>query len=75
MLRDLSYKKLSKFYDQYIGSSRFVLFESMKNGKAIGHTDNYILVSTDVDSSAINSIQNVRLNQNQGSLVNGELDL
>ena len=47
----------------------------MKNGKAIGHTDNYILVSTDVDSSAINSIQNVRLNQNQGSLVNGELDL
>ncbi|MEE3302233.1 MAG: tRNA (N(6)-L-threonylcarbamoyladenosine(37)-C(2))-methylthiotransferase MtaB [Candidatus Neomarinimicrobiota bacterium] len=75
MLRDLSYKKLSKFYDQYIGSSRFVLFESMKNGKAIGHTDNYILVSIDVDSSAINSIQNVRLNQNQGSLVNGELDL
>ena len=75
MLRDLSNKKLSKFYDQYIGSSRFVLFESMKNGKAIGHTDNYILVSTDIDSSAINSIQNVRLNQNQGSLVNGELDL
>ena len=75
MLRDLSNKKLSKFYDQYIGSSRFVLFESMKNGKAIGHTDNYILVSTDIDSSAVNSIQNVRLNQNQGSLVNGELDL
>ncbi len=75
MLRDLSNKKLSKFYDQYIGSSRFVLFESMKNGKAIGHTDNYILVSTDIDSSAINSIQNVRLNQNQGILVNGELNL
>ena len=75
MLRDLSNKKLSKFYDKYIGSSRFVLFESMKNGKAIGHTDNYILVSTDIDSSAVNSIQNVRLNQNQGSLVNGELDL
>lgn len=75
MLRDLSNKKLSKFYDQYIGSSRFVLFESMKNGKAIGHTDNYILVSTDIDSSAINSIQNIRLNQNQGILVNGELNL
>ena len=75
MLRDLSNKKLSKFYDQYIGSSRFVLFESMKNGKAIGHTDNYILVSTDIDSSAINSIQNVRLNKNQGILVNGELNL
>ena len=75
MLRDLSNKKLSMFYDQYIGSSRFVLFESMKNGKAIGHTDNYILVSTDIDSSAINSIQNVRLNQNQGILVNGELNL
>ena len=75
MLRDLSNKKLSKFYDQYIGSSRFVLFESMKNGKAVGHTDNYILVSTDIDSSAINSIQNVRLNKNQGILVNGELNL
>ena len=75
MLRDLSQKKLSKFYDQFVGSSRPVLFENIKNGKLVGHTDNYILISADIDSSYINSINNVRLYKNNGNIIYGELNI
>ena len=71
MLRDLSQKKLSKFYDQFVGSSRPVLFENIKNGKLVGHTDNYILISADIDSSYINSINNVKLHKNNGNIIYG----
>ena len=73
MLRDLSQKKLSKFYDRFVGSSRQVLFENIKNGKLLGHTDNYILISADIDSSYINSINNVKLYKNNGNIIYGEL--
>ena len=75
MLRDLSRKKLSKFYDQFVGSSRPVLFENIKNGKLVGHTDNYILISADIDSSYINSINNVKLYKNNGKIIYGELNI
>ena len=75
MLRDLSQKKLSKFYDQFVGSSRPVLFENIKNGKLVGHTDNYILISADIDSSYINSINNVKLYKNNGNIIYGELNI
>ena len=75
MLRDLSQKKLSKFYDQFVGSSRPVLFENIKNGKLVGHTDNYILISADIDSSYINSINNVKLHKNNGNIIYGELNI
>ena len=75
MLRDLSQKKLSKFYDQFVGSSRPVLFENIKNGKLLGHTDNYILISADIDSSYINSINNVKLYKNNGNIIYGELNI
>ena len=75
MLRDLSQKKLSKFYDQFVGSSRPVLFENIKNGKLVGHTDNYILISADIDSSYINSINNVKLYKNNGKIIYGELNI
>ena len=75
MLRDLSQKKLSKFYDRFVGSSRPVLFENIKNGKLVGHTDNYILISADIDSSYINSINNVKLYKNNGNIIYGELNI
>ena len=75
MLRDLSQKKLSKFYDQFVCSSRPVLFENIKNLKLVGHTDNYILISADIDSSYINSINNVKLYKNNGKIIYGELNI
>jgi len=47
MLHILSEKKRRYFQNQFIKRERPVLFEHMKNGKIIGHTDNYIKVKVD----------------------------
>ena len=67
ILRILSEKKRNHFYRKYLGSMRPVLFESIKNGFAIGHTDNYLKVKLDQHSKIINTIKNVNLIEIQNS--------
>ena len=67
----LSEKKLLKFYDQFIGQKRPVLFESIKNGLLIGHSDNYIKIRSKGSPDLINTIQNVELLYNDGQYVYG----
>ena len=73
MLHILSDKKRRYFNDQFIGNDRPVLFETMKNGKIQGHTDNYIQVQVDGDTNLINTIHPVSLIKNQGSFIDGQL--
>jgi len=73
ILHILSDKKIHYFNDKFINSTRPVLFESIKNGKVIGHTDNYIQVQVDGDSQLINKIYPVNLELNHGSNVFGTL--
>jgi len=61
--RNLSYQKLQYFTAQHLGSTRKVLFESVKhskdeigNGMLEGYTDNYIKVTTPYNSSYSNQI-------------------
>ena len=74
MLHFLSEKKQRIFQNHFLGKKRQVLFESIKNGKLMGHTDNYINVKIDAGSELINTIHNVLINQNQGSFVNAVLE-
>ena len=70
-LHSLSEQKLLKFYNQFIGQKRFVLFESIKNGQLIGHSDNYIKIRSKGNPDLINTIQNVELLYNDGQYVYG----
>ena len=74
MLHILSDKKQRYFYDQFINKNRPVLFENIKNGKIIGHTDNYIKVQIEGGTSLINTIQPVMMKENHTSRVSGILD-
>ena len=60
-LHKLSDKKRELFYDNFIGEKKYTLFESVKNGKLIGHTDNYIKIQASGDISLINTIQKVNI--------------
>ena len=73
MLHILSNKKTHLFNDKFLNSNRPVLFESIKNGKVRGHTDNYIQVQVDGDSKLINKILPVNLELNRGSNIFGTL--
>ena len=73
MLHILSDKKRRFFHDQFIGKYRPVLFENMKNGKLLGHTDNYIQIQMEGGSDLINSIHSVKLVDNHGIVVDGKL--
>jgi threonylcarbamoyladenosine tRNA methylthiotransferase MtaB len=73
MLHILSDKKRRFFHDQFIGNNRPVLLENMKNGKIMGHTDNYIHVQIDGDPELVNTIKSVKLTLNHGAVVDGEL--
>lgn len=73
MLHILSDKKRRFFHEQFIGQTRTVLFENMKNGKILGHTDNYIQVQVDGDIDLVNTIQPVQLTENNGMTSNGVL--
>ena len=57
----LSAKKRKIFYDNFIGEKKYTLFESFKNGKLVGHTDNYIKIHAIGDTSLINTIQKVNI--------------
>ncbi|MHB8259215.1 MAG: tRNA (N(6)-L-threonylcarbamoyladenosine(37)-C(2))-methylthiotransferase MtaB [Bacteroidia bacterium] len=62
MLRILSTKKQRHFYEQHIGSTRKVLFESEnKNGFISGFADNYIKVQMPFSVDLINNLKDVYL--------------
>jgi len=71
MLHILSNKKLRYFYNQFINSTRPVLFENIKNGKLFGHTDNYIQIQINGEPELINTISPVKLESNCGSFMEG----
>ena len=73
MLHILSEKKRRYFYDHFINTHREVLFESSRNGKLVGHTDNYIKVEIDNIPGLVNKIHSVKLIENRGEFVMGEL--
>ena len=73
MLQILSQKKRRYFYDLFINTDREVLFESSRNGKMVGHTDNYIKVEIDNIPSLVNEIRSVKLIENRGEFVMGEI--
>ena len=73
MLHILSDKKRRFFHDQFVNQRRPVLFENMKNGKLLGHTDNYIQIQTDGTPDLINTIHPVKLSGNYGGFVQGIL--
>ena len=73
MLHILSDKKRRFFHDQFISKYRPVLFENIKNGKLVGHTDNYIQIQMEGGSELINSIHSVKLVDNHGTVVDGKL--
>ena len=73
MLHILSEKKRRYFYDHFINTHREVLFESSRNGKLVGHTDNYIKVEIDNFPGLVNKIHSVKLIENRGEFVMGEL--
>ena len=73
MLHILSDKKRRFFHEQFIGQERPVLFESVKNGKIMGHTDNYIQIQVNGEIDLINTINNILLSENNDMIVNGIL--
>jgi|TARA_Y100000034_G_scaffold17367_2_gene18965 threonylcarbamoyladenosine tRNA methylthiotransferase MtaB len=73
MLHILSEKKRCFFHEQFIGQTRPVLFETVKNGKIVGHTDNYIQVHVAGELDLVNTIQPVQLTENNGMTSNGVL--
>ena len=72
MLHILSDKKRRFFHDHFISKYRQVLFENIKNGKLLGHTDNYIQIQMEGGSELINSIHSVKLVDNHGTVVDGK---
>ena len=73
MLHILSDKKRRYFHEKFINQNRPVLFENMKNGKLLGHTDNYIQIQVDGGFDLINTIYPVKLILNHGAAVDGQL--
>ncbi len=64
MLRGLSAKKLTAFYQTQLGQIREVLFEKAeKDNQMHGFTDNYVKVSLSYDKNLVNTIQKVRLKE------------
>ena len=73
MLHILSDKKIRHFYNQFVNTTRMVLLENTKNGKLLGHTDNYIHVQIDGEKQLINTIHPIKLTLNNGNIVSGEI--
>ena len=62
MLTILSEKKRRKFYEQQVGETFHVLFESENDGGVMhGFTENYVKVAYPYDPVLINEIQQVKL--------------
>lgn len=71
---DISDRKLKEFTDGFIGTVRPVLVEHCAKGDTMGgFTDNYLRVSLPADASLDNRIVPVRLLENLGEEVRGEV--
>ena len=71
---DISDRKLKEFTDSFIGTVRPVLVEHRAKGDTMGgFTDNYLRVSLPADASLDNRIVTVRLLENLGEEVRGEV--
>ena len=75
MLHILSDKKRRYFHEQFIGTSRLVLFESFSAGLLLGHTDNYIKVSAEGGRSQINEISSTSLDTNKTHYISGTIQI
>tara|TARA_B100000519_G_C14141854_1_gene390251 strand:- start:303 stop:662 length:360 start_codon:yes stop_codon:yes gene_type:complete len=73
-LHKLSDKKRDTFYDNFIGEKKHTLFESTKNGKLVGHTDNYIKIHVNGDTSLINTIQKVNILNRENEYMIGHIN-
>ena len=67
MLHILSEKKKHSFYNNFINKKRPILFEGLKNGFLVGHTDNYIKTLVKVPLSYNNKIVDINLMENKGN--------
>lgn len=71
---DISDRKLKEFTDSFIGTVRPVLVEHRAKGDSMGgFTDNYLRVSLPADASLDNRIVPVRLLENLGEEIRGEV--
>lgn len=71
---DISDRKLKAFTDSFIGTVRPVLVEHRAKGDSMGgFTDNYLRVSLPADASLDNRIVPVRLLENLGEEIRGEV--
>ena len=67
MLHILSEKKKHSFYNNFINKKRPILFEGLKNGFLVGHTDNYIKTLVKIPVSYNNKIVDINLIENKGN--------
>ncbi len=67
MLHILSEKKKHSFYNNFINKKRPILFEGLKNGFLVGHTDNYIKTLVKIPVSFNNKIVDINLMENKGN--------
>ena len=67
MLHILSEKKKHSFYNNFINKKRPILFEGLKNGFLVGHTDNYIKTLVKIPLSYNNKIVDINLMENRGN--------
>ena len=67
MLHILSEKKKNIFYNNFINKKRPILFEGLKNGFLVGHSDNYIKTLVKIPISYNNKIVDINLMENKGN--------
>lgn len=74
IMLNISEKKLKDFTDRFIGTVRPVLVEHRAKGDTMGGlTDNYLRVVLPVDHTLDNKLVNVRLLENLGEEIRGEI--
>ena len=73
ILRELSDKKKSAFYQESVGEIKPVLVEKNKGGMLFGYTDNYIKTRIKGPVSLENTIQNVLISDFKTSYVECEV--
>ena len=73
MLHILSEKKTRNFNNNFMNTKRPVLFEGIKNGYLIGHTDNYIKAQVKSPTNYHNQIVEINLIENKGSHMIGSV--
>ena len=67
MLHILSEKKKHSFYNNFINKKRPILFEGLKNGFLVGHSDNYIKTLVKIPVTFNNKIVDINLMENKGN--------